>query len=274
MGEVYLAKDDFKQAMSHFEESYQLSKMTGEREAIVDALLVRSKLYHELGYWPGCDSIMSELGTFPDSELSYQIRCQLRFARARRQYAGGELAAALQSANELVELTDGNYVRCGVEAGLLSARILLDQGEYDRAGEVLEQAEGMAGRYSLRDLEAQSLCLLGRVRGEQGRFDEAAGLCDRGLDLTGRLGHAAYDCLVICADISLKAGEDSTALDYLELALDEAATVYNEKCPPGMLHGFMERKRVPEYVTMIEGLLMGLGRSYEAAAYRAKFPLK
>jgi hypothetical protein len=41
-----------------------------------------------------------------------------------------------------------------------------------------------------------------------------------------------------------------------------------------MLQGFMESKRVPEYVTRIEGLLMGLGRTYEAAAYRARFPLK
>jgi len=272
MGEIYLAKDDFKQALSEFEESYRISKMTGEREAIVDVLLVKSKLYFELGYWAGCDSIMSELATFRDRELSYQIRCRLQLAQARRQYAKGEPAAALQSANELVEMTIGNYVRCGVEGMLLSARILIDQGEYNRAGEVLEQVRNRAGLYSLRDLEAKALCILATVRVEQGRFEEAIDLCSEGVDLTKRLGHGAYDCLVICADISLAAGDTERALDFLKPALDEAASIYREKCPQRMLHSFMERKRIPEYVSRIEDILSGLGRADEAA-YRAKFPL-
>ena len=274
MGEINLAKDNFKQALSDFEEAYRISKMTGERAAIVDVLLVKSKLYFELGYWAGCDSMMSELATTPARELSYQIRCRLQLAKARRQYAKGEPAAALQSANGLVEMTGGNYVRCGVEAMLLSAGILIDQGEHSRAGEVLEEVRSKAGQYSLRDLEAQSLCLLGRVRAEQGRSEEAIELCSEGVDLTRRLGHGAYDCLVICADISLAAGDTERALDFLKPALDEAASIYREKCPPKMLYSFVERKRIPEYVSRIESILTDLGRTDEAATYRAKFPLK
>jgi tetratricopeptide (TPR) repeat protein len=273
MGEVHLAKDDFKQALTYFEEAYRISRETGEREAIVDVLLVESRLYFELGYWVGCDSLMSELAAFPDRELGYQVRCRLKLARARRQYAKGEPAAALRSASELAELTTGNYVRCGAEAMLLSASIHIDLGEYDMAGEVLEEVLTRAGRHSLRDLEAKTLCLLGTVRAEQGMYEDATEVCRQGVDLTRRLGHGTYDCLVICADISLAAGDTEKALEFLGPALDEAASVYRDRCPPKLLRSFLERKRVPDYVRRIEEVLSGLGRSAEAPTYRAKFPL-
>ena len=237
-------------------------------------MLVKSKLYFELGYWAGCDSIMSELAAFPDRELSYGIRCRLQLARARRRYAGGEPSEALRSIKDIIQMTTGNYVRCGVEAMLLSAGIRIDQGDYDAAGDVLEQVRTRAGRHSLRDLEAKALCLLGKVRGEQGMYEDALALSSAGTDLTSRLGHSAYDCLIICADISLAAGDTAGALDHLEPALDEAASVYREKCPPKMVHGFVESKRIPEYVTRIEQLLTEAGRTDEAGAYRARFPLK
>ena len=89
-----------------------------------------------------------------------------------------------------------------------------------------------------------------------------------------RLGQAAYDCRVICAEISIAAGDKTKALEFLGPALDEAALVYRDKCPPRMLHNFIEAKKVPEYVSQIEDILSGLGRTDEATAYRAKFPLK
>ncbi len=274
LGEIYLAKDDYKQALSDFEEAYQISKTTGEREAIVDALLVKAKLYFELGYWAGCDSMMSELATFDARELSYQIRCRLHLAQARRQYAKGDATGALRAADELVEMTSGNYVRCGVEGMLLSAIILLDRDDYVRAGQVLDEVRSRAGQYSLRDLEAQSLCLLGKVRAEQGGYEEAVSLCTEGIETASRLGQATYDCATVCADISVAAGDPDGALELLGPALDEAAIAYREKCPPRMRRGFLEAKHIPEYLSRLEELLAGLGRADEASAYRAKFPLK
>ena len=157
---------------------------------------------------------------------------------------------------------------------MLSAGIRIDQGDYDAAGNLLEQVRTRAGRHSLRDLEAKALCLLGKVRAEQGMYEDAIELCSEGTDLTRRLGHSAYECLIICADIYLAVGDKAGALDLLEPALDEAVTVYREKCPPKMVHGFMESKRIPEYVTRIEHLLTELGRAEEAGAYRTRFPLK
>jgi tetratricopeptide (TPR) repeat protein len=157
---------------------------------------------------------------------------------------------------------------------LLSASILIDQGEHNRAGEVLAQVRSMAGRHSLRDLEAQALCLLGKVRAEQEGYEEAIALCTEGIDLANRLGHAVFECRAICAEVSVAAGDSEKALEFLGSALDDAAIVYRDKCPPRMRHSLMEAKKVPTYVREIEDILIGLGRTDEAATYRAKFPLK
>jgi tetratricopeptide (TPR) repeat protein len=274
MGEAYLDKDDFKQALVNTEEAYRISQMTKEKETIVDALLVKSKIYFELEYWAGCDSIMGDLASFSDRELGYETRCNLRFAQARRRYSEGNRAEALKDLGDLVDTVSDNYVRCGVEGMLLSARILIDQGQHDQAGQMLEEVRSTAERHSLRDLEAKALCLLGKVRAEQGDQGTAMDLCTLGIDLLGRLGHASYDCRTICADIGIAAGDAEAAITFLGPALDEAGAVYSEKCPPRMLHYFLEAKKVPDYVSRIESLFSGLGRPDEAVAYRAKFPLK
>jgi serine/threonine protein kinase/Tfp pilus assembly protein PilF/predicted negative regulator of RcsB-dependent stress response len=273
MGEVYLAKDDFKQALSEFGQAYTIAREVEESESTVDALLGEGRLYFEVGYWAGCDSIMKELGALNDRDLTYQTRCRLSLAQARRQYAKGDRAGALKAAEDLVAVTGDEYVRCGVEAMLLSARILIDQADYARAAQVLEDVRSRAGSHSLRDLEAQALCLLGKVRAGQGRYDDAIALCTEGIDLTGRLGLATYDCRAICGEVNAAAGDTQKALELLGLALDEASAVYREKCPSRMLHSYLEAKHVSEHVSQIESILTGLGRTQDALAYRAKFPL-
>jgi len=214
------------------------------------------------------------LAAFSDRELSYETRCEVRLARARRHYSKGDHEGALRALNDLVDISSEKYVRCGVEGMLLSARILVDQEEYDQAGEVLEDVRGRAEKNSLRDLQAEALCLLGRVRAEQGDYQGAMDLCTLGIDLLRRLGHATYDCRTMCAEISIAAGDAEDAIAFLGPALDEAGAVYSDKCPPRMLHYFIEAKKVPDYVSQIESLLSGVGRPDEATAYRTKFPLQ
>jgi hypothetical protein len=157
---------------------------------------------------------------------------------------------------------------------LLSARVHIDKEDYVRAAEVLEAVRQRSEEHSLRDIESRSGCLLGKVRAAQGRYEDAIALCTDGIDLAERLGQAAYDCRTVCADVSIGAGDNARALEFLGPALDEAALVYREKCPLRMRHGFMEAKDISRYVSTIEDILTGLGRTDEAAAYRAKFPLK
>jgi hypothetical protein len=214
------------------------------------------------------------LASFSDRELGYQTRCDVRLAQARRHYSKGNHVEALKAVDDLVDMIGDNYVRCGVEGMLLSALILVDQGKHDQAGQVLEDVRSRAERHSLRDLDAKALCLLGKVRAGQGSHGDAMELCTVGIDLLVRLGHASYDCRTICADISIAAGDTEAAIAFLGPALDEAGSVYSEKCPPRMLHYFIEAKKVPDYVGQIESLFSGLGRPDEAIAYRAKFPLK
>jgi tetratricopeptide (TPR) repeat protein len=180
----------------------------------------------------------------------------------------------LKAADDLVALTGNKYVRCSLEGKLLEARILLDQGDYAKAGQVLEETKDGAGRYSIRDLEAQSLCLLGKVQAEQGKYVDAMADCSEGLELTRHLGQATYDCLTICADVSMAAGESGRALEFLGPAIDEAATVYSQTCPARMRQSFLDTKHVSAYVSRAEDILTGLGRADEAHAYAAKFPLK
>lgn len=273
IGEAHLAKDSYKLALSAFDDAYRIAQEIGDSEARVDVLLVKSRLYFELAYWAGCDSIMGELEALHDRDLTYQTRCRLNLAQARRQYREGDRAAALKAAEDLVALTGDRYLRCGLEAMLLSALILIDQADYAGASRVLEDARDRAGEHSIRDLEATALCLLGSVLAEQGRYDDAIAACTEGVELTSRLGHATYDCKAVCGEVSLAADDMGKTLEYLGSALDEAAVVYHSKCPPRLLHGFLEAKGVSEYVNQVESILTGLGRTEDALAYRSKFPL-
>jgi len=274
MGEAYLAKDHYRKALSAFDDAYTISREMDDSESTIDVLLVKSRVYFETGYLAGCDSIMNELDSMYDRDLTFQTRCRLSLARARRHYAEGDLEAALKATDELVALTGNDYVRCSVGAMLLSAMIRIDRDDPARAGQVLEDARQRAARYSLRDLEAQSLCLLAKVRAGQGRTDEAIGLCSDGVDLSSRLGQATYDCRIVCADACVAAGDTERALEFLGPALDEISVVYEDRCPPRMRQDLLVSKQVSEHLRQIESILSGLGRTGEAAAYRARFPLK
>jgi serine/threonine protein kinase/Tfp pilus assembly protein PilF/predicted negative regulator of RcsB-dependent stress response len=274
IGEAYLAKDEYKDALRALDQAYSISKEVEESESAVDALLIKGELYAELDYQAGRDSIMGELDSMNDRELSYQTRCRVQFARALRQYDAGDPAGALQTLDDLIKVAGDRFVRCGVEARLKSASILIAQGEFDRAGRALDEAGSQASQHSLRDLEARSKCLSGKVRAGQGDYQDGVSLATEGAALAERLGQGTYDCNMVCADVIMGAGEPGKALEFLTPALDGAAAVYRDECPARMRRGFLEAKEIPRHLDQMESILSGLGRNDEARTYRAKFSLK
>jgi tetratricopeptide (TPR) repeat protein len=274
MGEAYFYKGDYKQALANLDQAHVLASSISEVEAIVDVLLVRSLVCDDLAYEAGCDSIFGELGMLDEDELSYLTRCRLRLAQAMRHRAGGSTAEGLALAREVIDMAGGGFPRCAVDAMLLSAEIHMSQERYADAREILNTAIARSREHSFRDAEARALWMSGAAASAGGQHGEGAGLChEAAAILTGR-GLSVYDCYVARAGIASASGANEEAIDYLTTALDEASSIYQEKCPPRLRHYYLKAKQVSEHVSRVEALLSEAGRAAEAQQYRTKFPLQ
>ena len=274
MGEAYLCKADYRQALSNLDQAYVIASSISEIEAIVDVLLTKSLVCDELGYEAGCDSIYRELSTRDEEELSYLTRCQIGLLEARRHSSGGRSAEGLVSAREVIEMAGSGFPRCAVDAMLVSAEIHMSGGHYAEAREVLGDAIASSREHSFRDAEATALWMSGAVASAEGKYAEGAALCREAAAILADRGLSIYDCYAVCAGAAEAAGANEDAIEYLTAALDEASSVYQEKCPPRLRHYYLRAKQIPENVSRAEGLLTGAGRAAEAMEYRSKFPLQ
>jgi len=274
MGEAYLYKGDYKQALANLDQAYVLASSISEIEATVEVLLMKSLVCDDLEYEVGCDSIYRELSTWDKDELSYLTRCQLVLLEARRHRAHGRPAEGLAAAREVIEMAGSGFPRCAVDAMLVSAEIHMSEERYGDAREVLSDALASSRKRSFRDAEAMALWMSGAAASAEGQYAEGAGLCREAAAILTDRGLSIYDCYSVCAGVAESAGANEEAIGYLTTALDEASSVYQEKCPPRLRHYYLKSKQIPENVTRAEGLLTGAGRAAEAMEYRTKFPLQ
>jgi tetratricopeptide (TPR) repeat protein len=274
MGEAYLYKADYKQALENLDEAYVLASSISEIEATVDVLLMKSLICDDLEYEAGCDSIYRELSGRDREELSYLTRCRLGLMDARRQRASGKLAEGLASAREVMQTAGSGFPRCAVDAMLFAAEIHMSEERYAEAREILEEALSSSRDHSFRDAEAMALWMLGETASAQGQNADGAAFCEEAAAILLDRGLSIYDCYAVCAGVAEVAGDNDEAISYLTTALDEASSVYQEKCPPRLRHYYLRAKQIPENVTRAEGLLIAAGRAAEAMEYRSKFPLQ
>jgi tetratricopeptide (TPR) repeat protein len=274
MGEAYLYKGDYRQAIENLDQAYVLASSISEVEATVDVLLMKFLVCDDLQYEAGCDSAYRQLSGYDREELSYLTRCRLGLMEARRNRSGGRSAEGLASAGDVIRMADSGFPRCAVDARLVSAEIHMSEGRYAEAREVLEDAISSSRDHSFRDAEATALYLSGEAASGEGQAAEGAALCREAAGILSARGLSIYDCYAVCAGVAEAAGASEEAIEYLTVALDEASLVYREKCPPRLRHYYLRAKQVPENVTRAEGLLTGAGRAAEAMEYRSKFPLQ
>jgi tetratricopeptide (TPR) repeat protein len=276
-----MLKGEHSMALADFERAHDISKAVGDRTNLVAALLGKSRLFCEIGYWAGCDSIIAELDSYTDRGLSYDHRWESRLHKARLLHARNQLPEALELARDIVD--DAKRAESEVEAMLLLGKIGLDQGDapagpseaaakVDALGTLvgaLEEAH--AGSY--RGLEAEGLRLLARALSSKGRFEDAAGSAEDALDLAGRLGMDEYEYLVTCGDILTEAGRGGEGLPFYVRALDAAATVFSEKCPTGLRGPYLERKRIRDYLGVVEELNLQSDERVDLPDYNTIFHL-
>jgi tetratricopeptide (TPR) repeat protein len=273
LGEAYLAVASYRDALVNASRSLEIAGLIDEKELIVDATLVRAKIFDELGYSPGCDSALAILNSQDKARLSFQTRCRLQLAEACRLCAENDLQKASRLGEDLISTAGNEYVRCRVEGRLLSGRIVAGEGKHDEAEKILGAVTREARRYSLRGIEAEAMWRLAAVVASLGRPNEAVSLCNDALAIIQRLGLAEYDCLVTCAEIHLTMGDNVGAASFLARALDAAASAYQDRCPARLRSYYLERKRIPHYVNMIEELAAQTGGATQFPGYRALFPL-
>ncbi|MGD8628352.1 MAG: tetratricopeptide repeat protein [bacterium] len=274
MGEAYLYKSDYKQALENLEEASVLASSISEIDAKVDVLLTKSLVCDDLGYEAGCDSIYRELSVLDREELSYLTRCQLKLLEARRHRAAGRPAEGIAAAREVIKMAGSGFPRCAVDAMLVSADIHMSEEDYAGAHEVLDDAIASSREHSFRDAEAMALWMSAAVASAEGQDIGGAALCQEAAAILTARGLSVYDCYTVCAGVAESAGDEEDEIEYLTRALDEASSVYQEKCPPRLRHYYLMAKHIPENVSRVEVLLTGAGRAAEAMGYRSRFPLQ
>jgi tetratricopeptide (TPR) repeat protein/predicted Ser/Thr protein kinase len=273
LAEAYLAKGHYLDALRNAQRSLEIADSIDEREQVLDATLVRAKVFQELGYSPGCDSAFQILNAQDEAGLSFQTRCRLRLAKACRLCAADDLGEANTCGEELIAMAGNEYVRCRVQGRLLTGKVAADEGRDDEARRILGAVTREARRYSLRDIEAESLWRLAAVVSKMGNQDEALGLCNNAMDLISNLGLAAYGCLITCVEIHLATGDKAGAASMLARALEVAASTYANGCPPRLYTYYLEQKRIPHYVNLADELGLPTDEIAPAPDYRALFGL-
>ena len=272
LGEAYLLKDDYVRALGNLEQALETAEIINQEELAVDAALGMGLVFDELGYQPGCDSVLAILDAYDENTLAFQARCRLILSKACRTCAGGNAQATGDLVRRLTEVTGSDYVRCRVQGLLVAARGATDAGADVEAEKSLNAVLGEARRYSFRDLESDALRHLAGVLASQGRLEAAGESCDQALEIATVLGLGKYEPLVACGEIRLTVGDTAGAASFFARALDEAASVYADGCPPRLRSYYLQQKRIPHYVERLEDLAAGT-TGLEPRDYRSIFGL-
>jgi tetratricopeptide (TPR) repeat protein len=259
-GSAHRLKGEYTLALADLGRARDISENVGDRTNMVTALLGRSRLFCEIGYWVGCDSAIAELDSYTDRGLSYDHRLEIRLHKARLLHATNQLLEARELAKEIV--ADAKQPEAEIEGMLLLGEIALDQedargtpGEAARtvdalAGLAKAVEEARAGPY--RRYEAEGLRILARTLSARGRFAEAIRSAEDALEIAERLAIDDYEYLITRGDALAAAGRSDEGLPFHIRALDRAATVLNDHCPAGLRASYLERKRIPYYVGLVE----------------------
>jgi tetratricopeptide (TPR) repeat protein len=272
LGEAYLLKDDYVHALGNLNRALETAEMIGQEDLAVDAALGKGLVFDDIGYQPGCDSVLAFLGAYDENTLAFQARCRLMLVKAYRTCAAGKTEATEDLVRRLIEVAGTDYVRCRVQGLLVAARAAVDAGRDREAEEALNVVVGEARKYSLRDLESDALRRLAGVLASEGRTEAATESSDKALEIAAALGLAQYEALMTCGEVRLKAGDDAGAASFFRRALDEAAPVYSDQCPARLRPYYLQEKRIPQYIDRFEGLAAGTaGR--EPRDYRSTFGL-
>ena len=273
MGEAYTATGDYKRALANFDRMAELAESLDEPELTADLLLGKARVFYEVGYGPGCDSVITEIRAYDDKAVSFETRCRLGLTSARRLYGRGKYAEALAAARELVEVAGDRYARCRVGGRLLMAKNLVSMGRIAEVGTTLGQVASDARRYGFRDLESEALCLLAGLASEGGGSQKPVEACTEALRLRADRGLTQYKCLLSCGGIKLAAGETSEAAAYFIQALAEAADIYETKCPQRLKSHYLERWHVASQIDRLAEIAEPTGQADEATAFRTRFGL-
>ena len=296
-GTAYQLKGEYALALADFGRARNISDAVGDRLQVVSALLGKSSLFGEVGYLPGCDSMLADLESYADRGLTYDHRLEVRLHKARLLHARGRLPEALELAHGI--LVDAKRPEAEIEARLLLGEIALTRegafargkptGNVDPQGQPLG-AEGETGQtvdalaelsaaaeaartYSYRGLEAEGVRLTAHALSGQERLEDAFGAAEEALELAARLGLDEYDYLATCGDVLMAAAREAEALSFYVRALDRAATVSNEQCPPALRASYLEQKHIRTYITLVEGLNVRTGERAGLRDYRTIFNL-
>jgi serine/threonine protein kinase/tetratricopeptide (TPR) repeat protein len=273
MGEAHLHQAEYLQALGRFERVLTIAEEIGEQELLIDALLGKARLYFELGYAPGCDSVVAVIESYDETESGRMTQCRLILAGARRLYGRGDHGGGLAAARRAGEMAGTEDARCGLMAGILEGRLLAAAGRIDEARSALERAIDRSGRLRIMDLNSEGMMLLSRLAAGAGRGEEAEDLASRALETRRALGLTRYDYLIAAAEADLASGDDAGAVDVLEQALSRAGEVYSGNCPPRLRRFYLEHKRIPYRLDQLSELLAETGGTVDAAGYKSIFGL-
>jgi tetratricopeptide (TPR) repeat protein len=269
---AYQLRGEYTQALKDFDRARHLGETAGKRSEVVNALLGKTRFFIDLGYWVGCDSILVELDSYSDEALSYGQRWELKLQKARRLHAGGELPPASDLAEEIAADTRLTEIR--IEAILLLAEIMFEQGSVADAMGQVDRAIEEARTYAFRRHEAEGLRLRAHMLSSEGATGNAAGICDDALGITAGLGIDQHDFLISCGDMRVATGEYSEALSFYTRGLDRAAAIVREKCPAWLGTYYIEQERISHYARLVEDLNARSGGSVRLPDYEAVFGLE
>lgn len=271
MGSARHLKGEYSQALGDFNRARTMAEAAGERDVVVAALADKSRLFYELGYWPGCDSTMAEIASHDDDTISHGQRWSLELQKARRLKAMNQVSEALDITGDVV--ASCRHIGVKIEGMLLLGEMASDRGDTEEAWRMVNQAVQEARRHSLRDYEAEGLRLQAGIRSDEDKPDDAVRLSDDALRIIEGRGICGYEYLVTCGDVRLAAGRGAEGISFYTRALEVAAATLHDKCPAGLRTYYIERKRILEYVALVEDLCRHVDKSADLPDYRALFSL-
>jgi LuxR family maltose regulon positive regulatory protein len=226
LGNARLIGGDPAKAEAAWKEAARMAKNTGSLETAVTALdslayldMLNGKLRHAAEI---CQEGI-QIARFSE-EQSLTIAAPAYARLAAIQYEWNEIESALHNAENALELSRAlarpNYL---IQSFLILARLRLLQQDLHRASSLLQEAEQIAGQYSL-PLTADSLLAefqlrLYLARGDPRSAGELAG--KRKLEIESKFNHMRESEYLLYVRILLAEGKAQAALEMLEWCLDQ-----------------------------------------------------